>query len=262
MQEFIEIWDCIVLSEYIVPQKILMQSMHLKLHQIQYLHECSAEVYDPRDPLTGKPFVYPDTADLEKLYWESIKGIKVARAATTRTILEQQHGADHLGMCVCMQESMKLAQQKHRALKTELFKTGQNDAALCLPFPSAPGDAPPTRFFLRTPRMVRSPHTVSNAAALRSVAGRLPDRDDAESEAYLAHHTELSELNSDLLLLEEELITETTTASKVAVDETAIPLTAPLPLAGVSTRGGRGAVSRMTELSPAAARRPRCSSSP
>eukprot|EP01051_Picozoa_sp_SAG22_P005843 SAG22_NODE_361_length_11712_cov_6.108155_2_plen_383_part_00 len=68
MQEFIEIWDCIALSQYLVPQLICLKTMELQLYQIQYLHESTSEVYDPRDKKTGRPFKFPDTADLKDHY--------------------------------------------------------------------------------------------------------------------------------------------------------------------------------------------------
>ena len=40
--------------------------VQLHLYQIQFLHESSSEVYDPRNPKTGLAFRFPDTEDLTK----------------------------------------------------------------------------------------------------------------------------------------------------------------------------------------------------
>ena len=62
--ELFEIWDCICASELLIPFEIVSGMLNLRLHEIEYYHERSSEVYDPRDPNTGEVFVFPDKEDL------------------------------------------------------------------------------------------------------------------------------------------------------------------------------------------------------
>eukprot|EP01043_Picozoa_sp_COSAG02_P006437 COSAG02_NODE_183_length_30560_cov_8.912695_10_plen_497_part_00 len=62
--ELADIVDCVFHSEMLVPLQIVTRSLHLSLLEIQYFHEQSAEVYDPRDPTTGEAFAFPDHDDL------------------------------------------------------------------------------------------------------------------------------------------------------------------------------------------------------
>lgn len=66
LKELVEIWDCICQSELIIPLQIVSLSLYLSVLEIHYFHERSAEVYDPRNPKTGKPFEFPDQEELER----------------------------------------------------------------------------------------------------------------------------------------------------------------------------------------------------
>ena len=66
LKELAEIWDCICQSELIIPLQIVSLSLYLSVLEIHYFHERSAEVYDPRNPKTGKPFQFPDQKELER----------------------------------------------------------------------------------------------------------------------------------------------------------------------------------------------------
>jgi hypothetical protein len=107
-----EIWDCVIMTQRIVPMHLVVWSLRLKLYQIQYrpgppgrlsalsafrcksvfydgragrltakiggfrppraVHAATGEVYDPRDKTTGKPFTFPDVDDLVQHYEERI----------------------------------------------------------------------------------------------------------------------------------------------------------------------------------------------
>ena len=71
-EELAEIWDCICLTELLLPIEILATSLSLEMLRIQYVHERTAEVYDPRDPETAKGFEFPDTEDMQKHHEKNI----------------------------------------------------------------------------------------------------------------------------------------------------------------------------------------------
>ena len=79
--EFGEIYDCVALSQFLVPVKICLKTMQLALYQIQFMHESTSEVYDPRDKKTGRPFRFPDTQDLAEHYTSKVVPAKEALAA-------------------------------------------------------------------------------------------------------------------------------------------------------------------------------------
>jgi hypothetical protein len=77
VQEVTEIWDCICHSELIVPLQIVTRALRLSLLEVQYFHERSPEVYDPRDPTTGEAFVFPDKADLLEHLKQSVAPLRL-----------------------------------------------------------------------------------------------------------------------------------------------------------------------------------------
>ncbi len=64
--ELMEVWDCVCMSELLLPFEVLTGAMTLSLLEIQYFHARTSEVYDPRDPKTGAAFTFPDVDDLEE----------------------------------------------------------------------------------------------------------------------------------------------------------------------------------------------------
>lgn len=95
-EEFAELWDCICLTELLLPLEILATSLELDLLRIQFVHERTAEVYDPRDPETEKGFAFPDPEDMRKHYEETIvprqnlKGQLELELATLKITMEQE----------------------------------------------------------------------------------------------------------------------------------------------------------------------------
>lgn len=77
--ELFEIWDCMCQSELMIPLQIVARSLYLSALEIHYFHEKSAEVYDPRNPNTGKPFVFPDLEDMANHLESSIKPKKATK---------------------------------------------------------------------------------------------------------------------------------------------------------------------------------------
>ena len=65
VNELFEIVHCSMMTELLLPMEILTTSMQLQLYEILYFHESANEVYDPRDPRTGKAFAFPDVDDLK-----------------------------------------------------------------------------------------------------------------------------------------------------------------------------------------------------
>ena len=60
----LELWDCVRMTELLLPLQILTASLELQLREIEYFHEKASEVYDPRDPKTTEAFSFPDLLDL------------------------------------------------------------------------------------------------------------------------------------------------------------------------------------------------------
>ena len=52
--ELMEVWACVCIVELLLPIRILVAGMQLKLYGIQYFHAKTSDVYDPRDPATGE----------------------------------------------------------------------------------------------------------------------------------------------------------------------------------------------------------------
>eukprot|EP01043_Picozoa_sp_COSAG02_P044442 COSAG02_NODE_3971_length_5973_cov_5.170582_1_plen_814_part_00 len=71
-EELAELWDCICLTELLLPLEILATALELEMLRIQYVHERTAEVYDPRDPETSKGFLFPDPEDMRKHHAEIV----------------------------------------------------------------------------------------------------------------------------------------------------------------------------------------------
>lgn len=80
-----DLYDCICMTELLLPLKCLTTSMELQLREIQYFHERASEVYDPRDPQTCKAFEFPDIADLRHHMHDEVEKREndVARLAET-----------------------------------------------------------------------------------------------------------------------------------------------------------------------------------
>jgi hypothetical protein len=70
--EFAEIWDCICLTDLVLPIGILADVLELGLCEVQHSHELTTEVYDPRNPKTGEAFEFPDLEDIQKHHKEYI----------------------------------------------------------------------------------------------------------------------------------------------------------------------------------------------
>ena len=68
-----EIWDCICLTDTLLPLEILADALQLSLLEVQHAHEMTTEVYDPRNPTTGEAFRFPDLEDIQVHYEQYIK---------------------------------------------------------------------------------------------------------------------------------------------------------------------------------------------
>ena len=116
--ELLEFWDCVCMSELLLPFTILTDSMMLALLEIQYFHARTSEVYDPRDPKTGAAFTFPDVDDLEEHLKDKILPIKAEihqlhklLTAEKRKIMEKNEDTiekDERNMFMCEMERIQM----------------------------------------------------------------------------------------------------------------------------------------------------------
>jgi hypothetical protein len=97
LSELAEVWDCICVSEVLIPLQILTANYMLQYYEIKYHHERACEVYDPRDPRTGQAFQFPAPEAFSKHVVESIEVRKAEVARLEKKLLElkgqaAQHG--------------------------------------------------------------------------------------------------------------------------------------------------------------------------
>ena len=102
MIEMAEIWDCVCSAELIIPIEIIAITLQLRLIEVQYYHEKSRDVYDPRHPETGETFIFPDKED-------SKRGSRNQSLTPVFSRL-YQHGAEISLQCCCVAVELHLTE--------------------------------------------------------------------------------------------------------------------------------------------------------